>query len=174
MGVNWIVAIWAFFEATFFFVVPDVLLTVIAVDGLKKALIASLYALFGALIGGTLWYGLSLYYGEQGAFILMDRMPRVMLEHAEQAKYNLEVYGFSSMMTSPWLDLPYKLYAVSAHSVEIPYWKFMLYSVPARMTRFVILIFVTDMVMRVLNFFKIEVNRLFLVLFLWITFYAYF
>jgi len=174
MGVNWIVAIWSFCEATFFFVVPDVWLTVIATDGLKKGFIASLYALVGALIGGTIWYSLALYYGEESAFIMMDRMPRVMLEHAQQAKYNLEVYGFSSMMKSPWLGLEYKLYAVSADSAGIPYWKFMLYSIPARMTRFIVLILLTDMVMRVLNFFKIEVNKLILVLSMWIIFYAYF
>ena len=42
---------WGFLEATFFFIVPDVLLTLIACRMLRPALKASVAALTGALIG---------------------------------------------------------------------------------------------------------------------------
>ena len=56
MGVNLIALAWGFAEATVFFIAPDVWLTVASRKRLRPGLIASLYALFGALLGGTLMY----------------------------------------------------------------------------------------------------------------------
>jgi hypothetical protein len=52
--VNGIAALWGLAEATLFFIVPDVWLTLITVWSPRKALIACLFALLGALAGGAL------------------------------------------------------------------------------------------------------------------------
>ena len=49
---------WGLAEATFFFIVPDVLLTLIACRVLKPALKATTFALMGALVGGALMYAI--------------------------------------------------------------------------------------------------------------------
>ncbi|GEM_PF-3959884 len=53
MGVNRVALAWGFAEATLFFIVPDVWLTLVARERLRTGLIASLYSLAGALAGGT-------------------------------------------------------------------------------------------------------------------------
>src|SRR5690242_8566641 len=45
---------WGFAEALFFFIVPDVLLTVMAARALRCAMKATVAALAGALLGGAL------------------------------------------------------------------------------------------------------------------------
>ena len=50
-------AVWGFAEATFFFFIPDILLTYIAFrHGVRKASVATLYAVLGAVFGGMLMY----------------------------------------------------------------------------------------------------------------------
>ncbi len=53
MGVKLTSLIWGFAEATFFFIVPDVLLTLIALKNWRLATRACLWSLGGALIGGV-------------------------------------------------------------------------------------------------------------------------
>jgi len=50
---NAIASLWGFAEATLFFIVPDVLLSWLALRSPKRGLIACLFALLGALIGGS-------------------------------------------------------------------------------------------------------------------------
>ena len=50
---NAIASLWGFAEATVFFIVPDVLLSWLALRSPKSGLIACLFALLGALIGGS-------------------------------------------------------------------------------------------------------------------------
>ena len=53
---NAIASLWAFAEATVFIIVPDVLLSWLALRSFKRGLIACLFALLGSLIGGaTMW-----------------------------------------------------------------------------------------------------------------------
>lgn len=49
--------LWGFSEAIWFFIIPDVFLTFIALFSLKRALIGMGWAIFGAMLGGALLYG---------------------------------------------------------------------------------------------------------------------
>ena len=51
LGVNLGAAVWGFAEATLFFIVPDVLLSWIALHAPRKALVACLWAVVGAPSG---------------------------------------------------------------------------------------------------------------------------
>ena len=50
---NALAGLWGLAEATLFFIVPDVLLSWLAMRGLRAALVACLFALCVALIGGS-------------------------------------------------------------------------------------------------------------------------
>ena len=58
MGLRlWLAGLWGFAEATLFFIVPDVLLTWIAVrHGTRQAVMASFAAVAGAMLGGVVMY----------------------------------------------------------------------------------------------------------------------
>src|SRR5438270_13950747 len=63
--------IWGLGEATFFFIVPDVLLTLIATRSLRSAIKATIAALAGALIGGVVMVAFAHTWPETArAFLL--------------------------------------------------------------------------------------------------------
>jgi hypothetical protein len=73
----WLAAIWGFAEATFFFLVPDVILTWIALrHGWRQAGWASLAACSGALIGGGLMYHWGAVDAQQ-AYAFLDAIPAI-------------------------------------------------------------------------------------------------
>src|SRR5436190_22833846 len=69
---------WGLAEATFFFIVPDVLLTLIACRTIKPALKATVAALIGALAGGTIMYTFG-YHKSVGARAFLDQVPAISM-----------------------------------------------------------------------------------------------
>src|SRR5436190_22841966 len=67
---------WGLAEATFFFIVPDVLLTLIACRAVKPALKATVAALAGALAGGTIMYIFGARDAE-AARTFLDHVPAI-------------------------------------------------------------------------------------------------
>jgi hypothetical protein len=56
MAVTLLAAAWGLAEATLFFLVPDILITWVALTSLRRALLSSLWVLAGALAGGCLMH----------------------------------------------------------------------------------------------------------------------
>ncbi|MGH3803589.1 MAG: hypothetical protein ACRDTD_26365 [Pseudonocardiaceae bacterium] len=135
---GWLIAAtcWGFGEATLFFILPDVILTTIAVESLRRGLTACAYALVGALIGGTLMY----CWGAQSpddAATAVSRVPLIGTERVADVRTELADHGVVAVITGPINGTPYKIYAVEAHRSGTPYPEFIAASVPARSIRFV-------------------------------------
>jgi len=135
-------ALWGFAEATVFFLVPDLLLSAIAISDWRLALRGCLAALAGALAGGTLMY----HWGRRdpdAARRLLVRIPGIadlMLEHVRR---DMGARGLPALLLGPLSGIPYKIYAVESGALYYPFYRFLLISVPARMLRF---LFVTAVV----------------------------
>jgi membrane protein DedA with SNARE-associated domain len=136
--VNSIAALWGFAEATLFFIVPDVWLTLIVAWNLRKALLACLFALLGALVGGALMYG----WGDRApdvAVAVLDRIPAIHPEMLHGVATEFRAHGLLAPFWGPIKGVPYKLYAVQAPVQGIGLGAFLLVSIPARLLRFVLL-----------------------------------
>lgn len=128
---------WGLAEATLFFIVPDVLLTFIALKSGKKGVLACFLALIGALIGGTIMY----MWGVEDAataFKVVEKVPAINVEMVEHVKQDSETEGLWAMMIGPAQGIPYKIYAVAAAEQGIPFVNFFLVSIPARLIRFLL------------------------------------
>jgi len=130
-------AFWGFAEATFFFLVPDVILSAIALYDWRVALLACLAGVVGALVGGLLMYrqGRSRYAPVQG-FLL--RLPGISPAMLERVRREVEHRRFLAVLTGPLSGTPYKTYAVEAGRQRLPLAGFLLVTVPARLVRFVL------------------------------------
>jgi uncharacterized membrane protein len=104
----------------------------------------------------------------------VEYVPYVQHTQFPQVVDNLRDEGLLPMMISPWLGSPYKVYAIAAPHAMTPYWLFMLYTIPARITRYIILILFTHYLLKLFDKLHIKVNKLWFVLSCWILFYAYF
>src|SRR6185369_13185894 len=69
---------WGLAEATFFFIVPDVLLTLIACRALKPAIKATIASLAGALAGGAIMYAFGMR-NPYCARVFLDNVPAINL-----------------------------------------------------------------------------------------------
>jgi membrane protein YqaA with SNARE-associated domain len=137
--------VWGVAEATLFFIVPDVAISVIALDGSSAGLRASVFALLGALLGGTVMY----YWGRSNLEIVVEifhRLPAIRPADVEQVRSAMTRTGVRAILVGPILGIPYKIYAAHAH-LTTSIVNFLLISIPARMVRFVLVALATPYLM---------------------------
>ena len=130
--------LWGLAEATVFFIVPDVLLTGVAIRCTKTSLKACVYALAGAMIGGVCMF----IWGQQdakSAHRLLESIPAINAEMIDTVDRQMHEDGPLALFTGPLRGRPYKIYAVNAGAQETDLSTFILVSMPARMIRFVLL-----------------------------------
>jgi membrane protein YqaA with SNARE-associated domain len=135
LGNNFIAALWGFAEATFFFIVPDVFLSVLGLRNLRRATVACLYALGGALVGGTVMYAWGLR-DVNAVLAILDAIPAISPEMLSRVRRSLDHQGIMAVLIGPFLGTPYKIYAVQAAAAGIGLLPFLLISIPARLGRF--------------------------------------
>jgi hypothetical protein len=119
----------------FFFIVPDVWLSLLARKSLRHALVASLYALAGALCGGIL---IHVWASHDPATVtaLIEKVPAISSGMIEQVRADLEQQGAWAIVTGPLQGIPYKTFASQAPEAGIPLATLLAYSIPARLLRF--------------------------------------
>ena len=134
---NLLAAVWGFAEATVFFIVPDVLLSWIALRSARRAFIASLYALAGALAGGLVTWSVGRSDPEtlRSLFAALPAIDGAMIAAVRE---QLVDAGLPSVFIGPLIGVPYKIYALEAGNLGIPAASFLLVSIPARLSRFLL------------------------------------
>lgn len=141
MLANLIAFLWGFAEATLFFIVPDVALSIIALKGSDVGLVASLYALAGALTGGAVMF----YWGKadiEKVTRILHRIPAIPAKDIQKVRDSLQRSGVSAIFFGPLFGIPYKIYASYAHLITTVF-IFLLISIPARGVRFVLTALIT-------------------------------
>ena len=129
-------AIWGFSEATFFFIVPDLLLTAsVLVFGLSRAFKLSIIAAFAAAIGGVvmLWLGASDIEMSRGFLLSVP-----LIEEDLLTRVHTEMQGAWPMhlAVGAVTGAPYKIYAVEAGAAGVNGIFFVIVSFFARLLRF--------------------------------------
>ena len=127
--------LWGFTEATLFFLVPDVLLSGIALERPRRALGACLIATATALLGGALMYawGATDVAGAERAVIAL---PGIGHELVERVHAQLADRGLTALVVGATTGVPYKLYAVAWGAAGGSFALFLAASAVARCARF--------------------------------------
>lgn len=128
---------WGLVEATFFFIVPDVLLTLIACRAIKPALKATVASLAGALAGGTMMYIFGARDAE-AARTFLDHVPAINAALIAGVAGQISDSGLLAVLIGPLKGIPYKIYAVEWGELGGSFIAFLLISIPARHIRFVL------------------------------------
>ncbi len=140
---NHFAAAWGAAEATFFFIVPDVLLSRIALQDRRRALLACVWALAGALAGGAVvWFAGSS--DPQPVRDLFGSIPAINAKMIADVQEQLASTGPWAMFIGPLTGTPYKIYALEAAQTGVGLITFLLVSVPARLVRFVLVVLLTS------------------------------
>jgi membrane protein YqaA with SNARE-associated domain len=166
---------WGFSEATFFFIVPDVLLTLIACRALRPALKATVAALAGALAGGALMYVLGAR-DPSLARVALDYVPAIGPALITRVTGQIDENGLVAVLLGPMKGIPYKIYAVEWGARGGSFLAFMLISIPARYVRFFLTALIARGIARLiepLTHHRALIEMIILVV-IWITFYSFY
>jgi membrane protein YqaA with SNARE-associated domain len=166
-------ALWGFAEATLFFIVPDVLLSWLALRDRRTALVACGFALGGALAGGLLMYAWGAA-GPAAAVQAVEQVPAIGADMLARVRGELAQQGAWATLFGPISGTPYKTYAIQAHGAGVSVWAFALVSVPARGLRFVLVALLAEFVARrAFPRLGLHARRMVLAA-VWIAFYAFY
>ena len=118
LGMNLAALVWGFAEATLFFVVPDVLLSWIALHQPRRAWIACGWAVAGALVGGTVMYAWGAV-DVDSALAALEHVPAINRTMCDAVGEQFHQQGISAIFLGPISGTPYKIYAVQAGAGRI-------------------------------------------------------
>jgi len=172
LGVNLAAGVWGFAEATLFFVVPDVLLSWIALHQPRRAWVACGWAVGGALVGGTLMYAWGAS-DVDSALAALEHVPAVSPAMCDAVGEQIHTQGIVALFLGPITGTPYKVYAVQAGAGHISLVLFLLASVPARLIRFASVTGLTILTLRLSPRTPVFVRRIIHIV-LWAMFYGWY
>jgi hypothetical protein len=124
---------WGAAEASFFFLVPDIFLSWVAMKAPRRVWMHLASAVLGALLAGWLMFAWASRSMQAREFVAA--VPRVSAAMSEQANDDLRRHGALGTINGPARGVPYKVYAVQAPSHGISASAFLAASVPARLWR---------------------------------------
>jgi membrane protein YqaA with SNARE-associated domain len=130
----WLGFAWGFAEATLFFIVPDVLFTLVALYSPRRSVKLVALILLGAMAGGTVMF----YLGSKDparAESVVVKVPFVSTAMFTKTREGFERDGMWTLAKSPGNGIPYKVYCVQA-ATNGRWPLFILISVLARLERF--------------------------------------
>jgi membrane protein YqaA with SNARE-associated domain len=126
--------VWGLAEGTFFFVVPDVAISLAAMLRPARAWRHVLAATLGGLVGGALMFHWAMLDGE-AARAAVARVPFVRAEMTGKVDAGYARHGLGAVYLGPLGGIPYKIYAVEAPKF-VGRGAFLASTVPARGYRF--------------------------------------
>ena len=128
---------WGLAEATLFFVVPDVWIGWVALVARRSAWVVLAFTLAGALAGGALTYAVATTTEPATSASILDGVPTVDRDAVRRVSGEMEKHGPRSVVYGPLrMGTPYKLYARAAGARDESLASFLLWSIPARLQRF--------------------------------------
>jgi membrane protein YqaA with SNARE-associated domain len=128
--------LWGFAEGTFFFVVPDVAISLAALLSPRRAWRHVLAAIAGALFAGALLFTWSSR-NPQSAHNAVAHVPFVTAKMFAQVHLGYQTHGVTALLLGPLAGIPYKIYAVEAPPF-LSAATFLANTIPARGERFLL------------------------------------
>lgn len=128
---------WGFAEATVFFVVPDAWTSAVGLRRPARAQALTLTATAGAALGGAAVHRWSARTDPVRSAALAARIPAISPAMVAKVDAQMCDHGFRAMMIGPFTGTSYKLYARSAGVQSMPLGRLLVWTIPARLARFV-------------------------------------
>jgi membrane protein YqaA with SNARE-associated domain len=171
-GSKTLAAIWGFTEATLFFIVPDMLISSLALSSLKKALWACAIAALAACAGGLLVWIFAFNYPMATKGILIQ-VPGISEATFQSVQHLLKSGQYYGMVQGAFTGVPYKTFAAEAGVLRQNPIIFALLSIVARLPRFLLSAFLAWGLSRLIGDRLSADTKLRICLVLWTVFYIW-
>lgn len=165
--------IWGLAEATLFFIVVDVLLSLLVLKNRRHACIAGGYAVAGAILGGWLMYFWATQNIAQVRSVL-SIIPAISPDVLVQVRQQLNEWGYASLFIGALSGVPYKIYAVEASAQTLSLMSLLIVTIPARALRYMLVILLVDRVSKCWMKGWTYNKQLLVVVVCWVVFYLWY
>ena len=130
-------AAFAFAEASFFPIPPDVMLLPMMLAHRERALALAAWCTFWSVMGGMLGYAIgALFWNTAGVWLIgVLHIPLAEVENLRQ-RYSESAYLIVAQGLTP---VPYKIVTIASGLAGVPFFLFMTYSAITRSLRFIVL-----------------------------------
>ena len=137
--------IWGCAEATLFFIVPDVFLTLVAIIRPERVWRACFAAALGALVGGVIlfvWASLSPH-SATNALLALPAIDEALIARANA---QLTEFGVPAFFIGAFSGIPFKLYVLSAATGSLALPLLIAIALPVRLARFWLVALIARMI----------------------------
>nr|WP_306269264.1 hypothetical protein [Pararhizobium sp. IMCC3301] len=167
--------IWAFAEAVWFFIMVDVLISLAVMRfGVLRAMVPTLAALIGALLGGIVLYEWARVNPETVRTFILT-VPGISEELLRTVSVDMADEPLSALFFGGFTGVPFKIFAATAYEASIaPLQAFLQPAAIARLSRFIAIVAVSGALRYLLYTRLRRVGLMRLALFIWVVFYAWF
>ena len=165
--------LWWFAEWTLFFIIPDIFITFVALFfWFKKWVKTIFFVVIWAMLGGSLMYFL-WKYNYLLAYDILTHIPLINKNMINFAQTWLGKNWLYDMIIAPSNGIPYKIYAVLAWKENLNYFLFLLFTIPARASRFILSFLLASLIWKIFqkNIQKYKKYWIYLFIFVWICIY---
>ena len=133
----WALAAFAFAEASFFPIPPDVMLLPMMLADRRRAFRLAAWCAFWSVMGGMLGFAIgALFWNTAGVWLIgVLHIPLEQVENLRQ-RYSESAYLIVAQGLTP---VPYKIVTIASGLAGVPFFLFMLYSAITRSLRFIVL-----------------------------------
>jgi len=128
--------LWGLAEGSFFFVVPDVIISLVAVVQPRRAWRHIVAAILGGVLGGAFLYRWASI-DPLGAHEAVAQVPFITAKMFAQVNAGFRMHGLGAVFLGPLSGIPYKIYAIAAPEF-VGRGAFLWATVPARGERFLV------------------------------------
>lgn len=127
--------LWGLCEGIFFFIVPDVLTTLVGLFRLRSGLIVMTASIVGSLLSAVVIYLLVASLGESTTVDFIDSVPFISSPMISDVSGQMTKSVPTALLRAPLQGYPYKIYSVEAAIQGVSLWPYLLWSVLARLER---------------------------------------
>ncbi|MDB9960464.1 hypothetical protein OAD62_00035 [Oceanihabitans sp.] len=117
-------------------------------NSLKKGFKGVLFALIGALVGGTVMFIIG-HYNITATVKFLAKIPLIDFSIINEVKESLQLDGALAMFLGPLKGIPYKIYAAYGGALSMNYFVFIAVSVFARGIRFSLNVLICNLFFRI-------------------------
>jgi membrane protein YqaA with SNARE-associated domain len=164
--------LWGFAEATLFFIVPDVLISIVVIrSGWRRGMACALIAALGAAAGGLTMYTFAAH-APDAAQATVAAVPAIDMAMVERNGAAFAEGGYWAMLRGSFGGVPHKIYAVAAGVQHRSWPLFLQLSTLVRLPRFFLTVLLTVIGDRIAARWLIMDGRLGALMAFWVIFYA--
>ncbi len=129
---------WGFNEGLWFFIIPDIILSIAALKGWKPALYTTIATIIGSMLAAATIYLILAHYPIETFTAIWSSLPGYYPKMLDTASLHLSTDGANGLLNGPTSGIPYRFYVLEAYQQNIALTDLLVWTPIARLQRIIL------------------------------------